>query len=180
MGYLAELEGVLLAGELEVAADEDEHAAGGGGGLAVDGGDGVVALVEGEGGELGDDVLGALDLLALEGEHRPLLVQINQPPPVVVEGRVVVLHERLRQRIWIHSDMILFQFLIDIFLSSLLPCFRLTLTLSLTHSQVTTHTLQQLAIRIDLSLSLSSSFCLTNKYIDTSRFSSVIIFNYIF
>ena len=141
MGYLAELEGVLLAGELEVAADEDEHAAGGRGGLAVDGGDGVVALVEGEGGELGDDVLGALDLLALEGEHRPLLVQVHQPPPVVVEGRVVVLHERLRQRIWIHSDMILFQFLIDIFLSSLLPLNAHAISHSLTSHNTHTATI---------------------------------------
>ena len=99
---LAELEGVLLTGELEVAADEDEHAAGDAGGLAVDGGDAVLALLEGEGGELGDDVLCALDLLALEGQHGALLVEIRQPCAVRVEGRVVVLHESLRQRVRIH------------------------------------------------------------------------------
>lgn len=55
--YLTELEGMLLASKLEIAADEDEHAASGAGGLAVDGGDGVLALLEGEAGELGHDVL---------------------------------------------------------------------------------------------------------------------------
>jgi len=59
---------VLLAGELEVAGDKDEHAAGAGG-LAIDGGDGVLALLEGEAVELGGDVLGALNLLTLEGQH---------------------------------------------------------------------------------------------------------------
>nr|GMD80722.1 calmodulin-binding transcription activator 4 [Ipomoea batatas] len=46
--------------------DEDEHAAGGTRGLAIDGSDRVLALLERERGELGDDVLGALDLLAFE------------------------------------------------------------------------------------------------------------------
>lgn len=55
--YLTELEGMLLTSKLEIAADEDEHAASGAGGLAVDGGDGVLALLEGEAGELGHDVL---------------------------------------------------------------------------------------------------------------------------
>lgn len=45
--YLAELERVLLSGELEGATDEDEHAAGGAGGLAVDSADVVLALLEG-------------------------------------------------------------------------------------------------------------------------------------
>ena len=103
MEHLAELEGVLLAGELEVAADEDKHAVGGGGGLAVNGGDGVKALVERERGELGDDVLGALDLLAFEGEHGAVLVEVHQSGAVVVERRVVVFNERLCQRISIHS-----------------------------------------------------------------------------
>lgn len=74
MEHLAELEGVLFAGELEVTADEDEHAAGGAGGLAIDGGDAVLALLEREAGELGDDVWGALDLLTLESEHGLVLV----------------------------------------------------------------------------------------------------------
>lgn len=93
---------MLLAGELEVAADEDEHAAGGAGGLAVDGGDGVLALLEGEGRELSDDARGTLDLLAFEGEHRGLLVEIGEAGPVGIEGGVVVLHERLRHRVRIH------------------------------------------------------------------------------
>lgn len=63
---LAELERVLFAGELESAGDEDEHAAGRTRGLAIDGSDRVLALLERERGELGDDVLGALDLLAFE------------------------------------------------------------------------------------------------------------------
>jgi hypothetical protein len=54
--YLTELEGVLFASKLEIAADKDEHTASGAGGLAVDGGDGVLALLEGEAGELGHDV----------------------------------------------------------------------------------------------------------------------------
>ena len=74
---LAELESVLFAGELEVAADEDEHAAGGARGLAINGGDAVLALLEREAGELSDDVLRALDLLAFEGQHGALLVQIG-------------------------------------------------------------------------------------------------------
>lgn len=74
-GYLAELEGVLFAGELEVAADEDEHTAGRSGGLAIDGGYAVLALLEGEASELRDNVLRPLDLQALEGQHRLVLVQ---------------------------------------------------------------------------------------------------------
>ena len=93
---------MLFAGELEVAANEDEHAAVDAGGLTVDGGDGVLALLEGEAGELGNDVLGSLDLLPLERQHRSLLVQARQPRPVAVERAVVVLHECLRQRVWIH------------------------------------------------------------------------------
>lgn len=84
--YLAELEGVLFAGKLEVAADEDQHAGVDAGGLAIDGGDGVLALVEGKGSELGDDVVRALDLLALEGEHGTLLIQIRQIAAVRIEG----------------------------------------------------------------------------------------------
>jgi len=100
--YLAEFESVLFTGELEVAADEDEHAAVDTGRLAVDGGDGVVALLEREASELGDDVGSALDLLAFEGEHGSILVEIGQTWTVVVEGGVVVLYECLCQRVWIH------------------------------------------------------------------------------
>ena len=100
--YLAKLKGVLFAGELEVAADEDEHGGVDSGGLGIDGGDGVLALLEGKGGEFGDDVVGALDLLTLEREHGTFLVEIGEIVAVGVEGGVVVLHECLCQRVWIH------------------------------------------------------------------------------
>lgn len=58
---------MLFASELEVTADKDEHAAGRTRGLAIDGGDAVLALLEGEADELGDDALGALGLQALKG-----------------------------------------------------------------------------------------------------------------
>ena len=45
--------------------------------LAVDGGDGVVALLEREGSELSDDAGSALDLLPFEGQHGTLLIQIR-------------------------------------------------------------------------------------------------------
>ncbi|XLS72882.1 hypothetical protein HN51_029747 [Arachis hypogaea] len=61
-----------------VAAEEDKHVAVGGRGLAVNGGNGVKALVERERGELGDDVLGALDLLACDGEHGAVLVEVHR------------------------------------------------------------------------------------------------------
>ena len=70
MEHLAELESVLFADELEVAANEDEHTAGGASGLAIDGGDAVLALLEGKAGELGYDALGPLDLLTFESQHR--------------------------------------------------------------------------------------------------------------
>lgn len=68
---------MLFAGELEVTTDEDEHAVVDAGGLTIDGGDGVVALLEREGIEFGDDVGSALDLLAFESEHRSLLIKIG-------------------------------------------------------------------------------------------------------
>ena len=54
--YLTELEGMLFAGNLKISTNEDEHATGWTRGLAIDGGDVVLALLEGEGGELSDDV----------------------------------------------------------------------------------------------------------------------------
>lgn len=92
----------MFAGELEVAADEDEHAAAGTGRLAVDGGDGVVALLKREGSELGDDVGSALDLLAFKSEHGSILVETGQALAIVVEGAVVVFYECLCQIVWIH------------------------------------------------------------------------------
>ena len=44
--HLAELEHMILAGQLQVAADEHHHAALRARGLAVDGGDVVLALLE--------------------------------------------------------------------------------------------------------------------------------------
>lgn len=93
---------MLLAGELEVAGDENEHTGGGTRRLTVDGGDVVLALLERERGELGDDVLRALDLLTLEGQHGSFLVETGEADAVVVEGRVVVLDEGLRHGIGIH------------------------------------------------------------------------------
>ena len=76
MKHLAELESMLLANELEVTADEDEHAAGAGR-LAIDGGDVVLALLERKAGEFNDDALRALDLLTFEGQHGTFLVEIG-------------------------------------------------------------------------------------------------------
>lgn len=87
---------MLLAGELEIAADEDKHAAGGARRLAIDGGDAVLALLEGETGELSDDVLGALDLLSFEGKHRRFLIEVGQSRSISIESGVVVLHKCLR------------------------------------------------------------------------------------
>lgn len=56
MEHLTELEGMLFAGNLKISTDEDEHATGWTRGLAIDGSDVVLALLEGEGGELSDDV----------------------------------------------------------------------------------------------------------------------------
>ena len=100
---LGELEGVLVGAGAEGSGDEDEHAALRPRRLAVDGVDVVVALREGEGAELAGDGGGAEKLLALEGEHGPVLVQRHQRRPVRVERPVVVLHERLRHRVRVHG-----------------------------------------------------------------------------
>lgn len=94
---------MLFAGKLEVTGDKYEHAAGGAGGLTVDGGDAVLALLKREGGELRGDILGSLDLLPLEREHRCLLVQIRETCSVRVERAVVVLNESLGHRVGIHG-----------------------------------------------------------------------------
>jgi hypothetical protein len=101
--HLGELEGVLVGAGAEGSGDEDEHAALRPRRLAVDGVDVVVALREGEGAELAGDGGGAEKLLALEGEHGPVLVQRHQRRPVRVERPVVVLHERLRHRVRVHG-----------------------------------------------------------------------------
>lgn len=100
--YLTELERVLLTSELQIAGDEDEHSAGGARGLAIDGANLMLALLERQTRELGDDVWGSHDFLALKRQHRPVLVQVREPGPIRIEGRVVVLHECLRHSIRIH------------------------------------------------------------------------------
>ena len=101
MPYLAEPELVVLAGELEVAADEDEDAARERRrGLAVDGGDGVPALAEGQLRQLPADLLGARDGVALEGEHGGVGgVERRERAAVGVERAVVVVHECPRHRV---------------------------------------------------------------------------------
>ena len=98
---------MLFSGELEVPRDENKHAAGGSRGLAIDGGDAMLALLEGKAGELGDDVLRPLDLLTFEGQHRPVLIQSSEVGAIGIEGGVVVLHEGLCYRVWIHPHQIL-------------------------------------------------------------------------
>lgn len=57
MEHLAELKGVLFAGELETTGDEDKHPASWTRRLTINGGDVVLALLEREASELGNDVL---------------------------------------------------------------------------------------------------------------------------
>lgn len=75
--YLTESQSVLFTSKLEISADENKHTAGRSRWLTIDGGDAVFALLEREGGELGDDVLRALDLLAFKGQHGSILIQIS-------------------------------------------------------------------------------------------------------
>lgn len=93
--YLAEPELVLLSGELEVTSYKDEDAADERRRLAVDGGDGVVALLERQLRELPTDLVGAQDLLPLEGEHGGLVVEACERGTVGVEEVVVVIHKGL-------------------------------------------------------------------------------------
>lgn len=93
---------MLLSGKLKIAADEDEHAAVGAGRLAIDGGNGVLALLEGEASELGDDILRALDLLTFKRQHGIVLVEIRKTGSIGVEGGVVMFNECLRHRVGIH------------------------------------------------------------------------------
>lgn len=93
---------MLFTSELQATTDKDEHATSGARGLTINGGDVVLALLEWETGQLGDDVLTPLDLLTLEGQHGSVLVEARKPSTVRIEGGVVVLHECLCQRVWIH------------------------------------------------------------------------------
>ncbi|KAF2292928.1 hypothetical protein GH714_029910 [Hevea brasiliensis] len=65
----------------KVAGDKDEHATGRARGLTIDGGDAVLALLEGKASKLSDDVLGALDLLPLEGEGSSIRLGRDWPNP---------------------------------------------------------------------------------------------------
>lgn len=85
MEHLAEFEGVLFTSELEITADEDEHAAVGTGRLTINGGDGVMTLLERKGSKFGDDVGGTLNLLTFESEHGTFLVKSGESTTVVVE-----------------------------------------------------------------------------------------------
>lgn len=86
MEHLAELEGVLPAVDHEKTGDKDKHATGRTRGLAIDGGDAVLALLEGQTSQFGKDVGGALKLLAFECQHGLVLIQVTQPAPIGVEG----------------------------------------------------------------------------------------------
>lgn len=99
---LAELEGVFLAGELEITGDENEHTGSRTRRLTIDSGDMMLALLERERGELSDDALDSLDLLTFEGEHGSFLVKTGETDTVGVEGRIVMFDEGLRHRVGIH------------------------------------------------------------------------------
>lgn len=86
---------MLLSGELEISADKHEHAAEDRRRLAVDGRDGVLALLEWQLCELPADPLHAYDLLSLEGQHRAAVVEAGEGGAVGVEEVVVVVHECL-------------------------------------------------------------------------------------
>lgn len=105
MEHLTEPESVLFTGELEIPTDENKHAASGSRWLTIDGGDAVLALLERQTRQFSGDLLSALELLALEAEHRAVLVEIHQARPVAVESAVVVLDEGLRHRVWIHLSL---------------------------------------------------------------------------
>lgn len=93
---------MLLSRELQIPAHKHNPTAGQSRGLAVDSGDVVLALLEGEAVELVADALSSLDLLSLERQHGSLLVQIDERQAVGVEGGVVVLHKMLAQLIGVH------------------------------------------------------------------------------
>jgi len=95
---------VILGAGADGAGDEDEHASLGSRRLAVDGVDLVLAGLEGERSELAGNGGGALELMALEGEHGGLLVQPHQRRAVGVERLVVVIHEGLRHRVRVHRQ----------------------------------------------------------------------------
>lgn len=95
MEHLTEFEGVLFAGELKITTDKDEHAAVSARRLTINGGDGVMALLERERSEFSDDILRSHNLLTFEGEHGTILIESGEIGTVGVEGGVVVFHECL-------------------------------------------------------------------------------------
>lgn len=102
--YLTELQGMLLARELEITGDKNEHPAGGARGLAINGGDVMLTLLKRQSRELRHDVLGSHDFLALESQHRSILIEVREPGPIGIERWVVMLHESLCHCVWIHPD----------------------------------------------------------------------------
>lgn len=103
MEHLTELEQVFFIGELQVPSHEHNHTSGRARELAIHSGDVVLALLESQGIELVADGLGALRLVALEGEHGLLLVPHRQRLSAGVERVVVVLHEHPAQRVEVHA-----------------------------------------------------------------------------
>lgn len=64
----------------------------------------MLALLKGQAGKLGNDILGSHDLLALESEHGAILIEVSKAGTIGIEGGVIVLHECLGDSIWIHME----------------------------------------------------------------------------
>lgn len=64
----------------------------------------MLALRKRQAVELVGDVLRSGDLLPLEGEHGILLIQRYKGSSIDIEGGVVVVHERLGQRVGVHPE----------------------------------------------------------------------------
>lgn len=85
--------GVLLFVDKQLAGHHDQNVALGRGGLGVQSGDSVGHLSKWQTGQLLHNVLGALQLRGLEGQHGLLSVQVAQLGSVVVELLVVEVAE---------------------------------------------------------------------------------------
>lgn len=102
---LGELQGVLIVIDNQVACNEDHDTLVRRARLAVRLHDLVLDSLERQRGEFLDDVLGALELLALEGQHGRGAVQWTQASPVLIEHLVIVLDKLLSDLIEIgHGD----------------------------------------------------------------------------
>lgn len=75
MEHLAKLERVLFAGELEITGHENKHSTGGARRLAINGGDLMLALLEGQTGEFTSNILHPKEFLALKREHGSFLIE---------------------------------------------------------------------------------------------------------